>query len=77
MVPTARGDRHLLARVCRCRAQAVQVEDGSKLVFRAGLEFVDLSDEDRRAIASGIGGDASSIELPSTTPAADLNEASA
>jgi len=77
MVPTTLGERYLQARVCRCKAQAVAVEGGSRLVFRAGLEFVDLSDEDRGAIASGIGGDASSIEIGADAPAVDISEATA
>jgi|GEM_PF-5646744 len=55
-IPVAGRELRLRARVLRCRAQAGNPTETGSIVFRAGLEFVNLSDEAERAIESTYGG---------------------
>jgi hypothetical protein len=56
-VPSTEGDLRLRARVHRCRARSAApgAQDGPNLVYRAGLEFVRLSDREARALESTYG----------------------
>jgi hypothetical protein len=49
-VPTEDGDVRVRARVQRCRAASVQGDDGVVLMYRAGLEFLDVSPKEEEVI---------------------------
>lgn len=53
-VPTASGTVQLKAAVRRCRARSVTTEDGIRLLYYAGLQFDDPTDEERQALDSGL-----------------------
>ncbi len=57
-VPTAEGDLRLRAKVQRCRAASMTSREGDErhLVFRAGLEFVDVSPRAIRALEETLSG---------------------
>jgi hypothetical protein len=74
-LPTSWGERELVARVCRCRAQSVSTDEGMKMVYRAGLEFIDPSDEDLLAIAAGLEAGAPSSDASDEADLAALAEA--
>lgn len=54
-IPVAGQELRLRVRVLRCRAQPGSLTDTGSLVFRAGLEFVNLSVEAERAIEGAYG----------------------
>lgn len=54
-IPVAGRELRLRARVLRCRAQAGNPTETGSIVFRAGLEFVHLSEEAERALESSYG----------------------
>jgi len=49
-VPTENGDLRVRARVQRCRAAAMKGNDGSVLMYRAGLEFLEISQREQELI---------------------------
>ena len=53
-VPTLSGTVQLRAAVRRCRARSVTSEEGIRLLYYAGLQFEDPTDEEREALASGL-----------------------
>lgn len=57
-VPTAEGDLRLRAKVRRCRAASMSAREGDErhLVFRAGLEFVEVSPHAIRALEQTLTG---------------------
>jgi hypothetical protein len=67
-VPTAAGDLRLRARVQRCRAAAMKgpsSDNGVVLMYRAGLEFLELSEHDEKIIRSSF------ASAGGTTPAVE------
>jgi len=53
-VPTASGTVQLRAAVRRCRARSVTGEDGLRLLYYAGLQFDNPTEEERQALESGL-----------------------
>jgi hypothetical protein len=53
-VPTLSGTIQLRAAVRRCRARSVTSEEGVRLLYYAGLQFEDPTDEEREALAGGL-----------------------
>ena len=49
-LPTENGSVQIRARVRRCRASTLPRGDEAAMLFRAGLEFVNLGDEARQAL---------------------------
>ncbi|MCG6964041.1 MAG: PilZ domain-containing protein [Acidobacteria bacterium] len=72
-VPTAEGDLRLRARVRRCRAASMSSREGDErhLVFRAGLEFVEVSPRAIRALEQTLTGLVKAQELTVTPDAAE------
>jgi c-di-GMP-binding flagellar brake protein YcgR len=69
-VPTVDGELRLKAIVRRCRALSIPTDEGLRMVFRAGLEFSEIGEHERAAIAATIGPSASTAELAGDTPLA-------
>jgi hypothetical protein len=65
-IPVAGQELRLRARVLRCRALAGSPTQTGSLVFRAGLEFVNLTVEAERAIESAYGSGVATPERKST-----------
>jgi c-di-GMP-binding flagellar brake protein YcgR len=55
-IPTMAGPLQVKAAVRRCRARSVHSDEGTRLLYCAGLEFEGLDDLDRRALISGLYG---------------------
>jgi hypothetical protein len=55
VVPVGDLELRMRARVLRCRAYAGNPTDSGKIVFRAGLEFVGLSEEAAAALEAAYG----------------------
>jgi hypothetical protein len=55
VVPVGDAELRMRARVLRCRAYAGDPNDTGGIVFRAGLEFVGLSEEAARALEVAYG----------------------
>ncbi len=53
-VPTMSGTVQLRATVRRCRARSTTSEEGIRLLYYAGMQFEDPTDEEREALASGL-----------------------
>jgi hypothetical protein len=69
-LPTMSGTVQLRAAVRRCRARSVTTEEGLRLLYYAGLQFCDPTEEERRALESGLDTSRStSLEVaPGTEP---------
>lgn len=74
-VPTADGDLRLRAKVRRCRAASMASHEGDEhhLVFRAGLEFVEVSPRAIRALEQTLTGLVKAQEPADAPAAADLS----
>jgi len=75
-VPTAEGDLRLRARVQRCRAASMKSSDGEdrRLMYRAGLQFVDVTEGHLALLAetlkdlAGSPDDEPTAPMPSAAP---------
>lgn len=69
-VPTAEGDLRLRARVQRCRATSMKPNDGNgnRLVYRAGLQFVEVPAADLALLAETLQDIAGSPDNEPTAP---------